>query len=216
MKLKSILFSCFLIFSIISYSQNINTNPFWEGEIKFNDGTIKKGFIQVPNNPSQVRVSFKKTKNGKNERVKKKDIKSVKVISKLGKVHDFEPVAVVLTIKGNASLGKLLLLVSHKNDFAKFYISYGVYRVNNDGELYMRYRYNMSTDFPVLAYYLKKRDYKKARLFDATSLARGLKKGAKAYLTEDPELLEKINNGDLKFGDMNEIIETYLETTKNL
>ena len=95
-------------------------------------------------------------------------------------------------------------------------MSYGVYRVNKDGELYMLYRYMQGRDFPSLEYYIKKRDFEKARLFHETNLSRGFKKSANAYLKEDPALLKKINNNELNFKDIDEIIEMYLETTKNL
>ncbi|MAC66282.1 MAG: hypothetical protein CMC02_16200, partial [Flavobacteriaceae bacterium] len=65
-------------------------------------------------------------------------------------------------------------------------------------------------------YYIKKRDFEKARLFHETNLSRGFKKSANAYLKEDPALLKKINNNELNFKDIDEIIEMYLETTKNL
>lgn len=216
MKFKLVLFSCYLFLSINSYSQNINTNPFWEGEITLNDGTVKKGFVQVPNNPNLRAISFKDNKNGNIERVRKNTIKSLTVTSKSGNTYRFEPVAVVLTIKGNSSLGKQMLFVTHKNDYVKFYISAGVYRVDDNGEIYMLYRYLQGKDFPTQAYYIKKRDFEKARLVHMTGFARGFKKGANAYFTEDPELLLRINNNELEFSDINEIIEIYLETTKNL
>lgn len=216
MKLKLLLFILSITFSINIHSQNINTNPYWQGEIKLKDGTLKKGLVQVPNNPAQSRVAFKLTENSKKVKFKKKNIEAVKVVSKSGKIYEFEPVAVVITIKGNASLGKSLLLVYNQNDYVKFYFSSGVYRVNKNDELYTLYRFIQGQDFPTLNYYLKKRDYDKARLLYMTSLARGLKKGANAYFKEDPELLQKINNKELRFKDIDEIIATYLNTTKNM
>lgn len=216
MKLRLLLFTLFIIFSINSYSQFGNPNPYWHGEIKLKDGTIKKGLVQVPYNPGQSRVAFKATESAKKEKFKKKNIDLVQVVSKSGKTLEFETVAAVLTIKGNASIGKNLLLITNKNDYAKFYVTYGDYRINKDGELYMFYRYMRGTDFPTICYYIKKRDYEKARLIHMTNLVRGFKKGANAYFNEDSELLKKINNKELRFKDIDEIIRIYLNTTKNM
>ena len=49
-----------------------------------------------------------------------------------------------------------------------------------------------------------------------TNLVRGFKKGANAYFNEDSELLKKINNKELRFKDIDEIIRIYLNTTKNM
>ncbi len=211
----SLLLMAFFVFPILG-AQNINTNPFWEGEIKLTDGSTKKGYVQVPNNPNLRAVSFRSTEKGRNERIKKKDIESVTVNSKNGYSYKFEPVAVVLTIKGNSSLGKSMLFVTHENDYVKFYISAGVYRIDDNDEIYMLYRYVQGKDFPTQSYYIKKRDFEKARLVHMTSLARGFRKGANAYFQEDPELLKRINNKELKFEDILEIIDIYMETTKNL
>ena len=80
----------------------------------------------------------------------------------------------------------------------------------------MLYRYLRGYDFPSLNYYIKKRDFEKARLIHTTNAARGFRKGANAYFKEDPQLLKRINNKELRFKDIDEIIEIYLNTTKDL
>ncbi len=216
MKFK-LLFLVFIAITCLSLNaQNININPFWEGEIKLNDGTVKKGLVQVPNSLGIRAVSFRKTKNAKKERIRKKHIESILVVSTNGREYLFEPLPVVLTIKGNSSWGKSMLLVTHQNDYVKFYISQGYYRVNKKGQLYMLFKSSPMYNYPTTFYYIKKRGFKKARLLHMSSLARGLKKSANNYLNEDPELLKKINDGELKFHDMYEIIETYMKTTQNL
>ncbi len=213
----SILLYCILLFtSIHSFGQNININPIWEGEIRLNDGSVMKGYVRVPNSPSMNSVSFRKTKNDKSERIGKDEIESVLVTSESGKQYLFETGAVVLGVKGNASLGKSLLLVTHKNNYVTFYAVHGEYGTNREGELVMIYTYIQGKDVPTFSYFIKKRDFEKIRLLHMTNLLRGFRKSANAYLTEDPELLKRINDGELNFKDMDEIIETYLETTKNL
>lgn len=114
-------FSLFLIFK--SHSQvNINSNPFWNGEIEMIDGTVKNGYIQVPNKTNIKKISFKETRKGKKETFKRKLVKSIKIISPNNNVHLFERIAIVQTLKGNASIGKSLILVEGKNEYVTFYI----------------------------------------------------------------------------------------------
>lgn len=216
MKLKFILFFCFFILSINSYTQNINTNPIWKGEIRLNDGTVIEGFVRVPNNPSMRNISFRKAKNEKSERFRTRNIESVLVISESGKQYLFESVAVVPNLKGNASLGKSLLFVTHKSNYVTFYAAHGLYAIDREGKLVMIYTYEQGKDVPTLSYFIKKRDFEKARTLHMTNLLRGFRKSANAYFHEDPNLLKRINDWELRFRDIDEIIDIYLETTKNL
>lgn len=216
MKSTLLLIAFFSLLSASAFCETMNPNQFWKGEIILNDDTIKKGFVQVPYDPGQSKVLFKLSESAKEEKIKKKDIKLVKVISNSGKIYEFETVQVVNTIKGNSSIGSSLLLISDKNDYAKFYVSYGSYTIGENGEIYMLYRYLKGYDFPTLYYYIKKRDFEKARLIHMTNNVRGFRKGANAYFNEDPKLLERINNKELRFKDIDEIIKIYLETTKDL
>lgn len=212
--LFSILLSCTLP---LQAQFNINTNPFWEGEIKMEDGTIHKGYIQVPNNTSQKKVVYKTSLKGETLKVKRKKIDYVQVTSNTGKAYRYENIPVVMTIKGNSSLGTQLLLVEAKNNYATFYIVHGVYKVNKrEGEIELLYRFRYGKDFPVTSHYIRKRNQKKARQFAVTKDLKGIKKAANYHLTEDEALLEKINAGDLTEDDITEIITIYLKTTENL
>lgn len=216
--MKNLFLVSFLLIASYSYSQiNINTNPFWKGEVELTDGTIKNGYIQVPNVTDIKRIAYKSSPNGSKENIKRKVVKSVKVISENGNEYVYERLAVAPTLKGNASLGKELMLIEAKNDYVTFYISSGSYKVDKDsGELVLVYRYVQGSDFPAIGRYIRKRHREKANMFYVTNYVGGFKRCAKHHLQEDTDLLKKIENGELGRKDIPEIISTYLKTTDSL
>lgn len=216
MKLSILFVIVLAFFGSNLMAQNINTNPFWEGEIRLNDGTVKKGFVQVPNNPKLRAVSLRQTKDGKNERVRRRDIESIVVFSEAGNRYVFETAVIQWSEKINITYGKSLMLVLGKNNYATFYIEHGVYRVNSSGEIIMVYRVNAGRDFASTNYYIKKRDYKNAIMLYTTNLAGGIRGRAKDLLTEDPVLLNRINERELRSRDILQIIQIYLDSTKDL
>jgi hypothetical protein len=171
----------------------------------------------VPNVTNIKRIVFKSSKNGTKEKIKRKVVKSVKVTSKNGKEYIYERLAVAPTLKGNASLGKELMLIEAKNDYVTFYISSGAYKVDEDsGEIVLIYRYVQGSDFPSIGRYIRKRNREKANMFYITNYAGGFKRCARHHLKEDPELLNKIENGELGRKDIPEIISTFLKTTESM
>jgi len=216
MKLSLLLITFLVFVSSNLEAQNINTNPFLEGEIRLNNGTVKKGFVQVPNSPKLRAVSLRQTKDGENERVRRRDIESIVVFSEAGNRYLFENVVIQWSPKINITYGKSLLLVLGKNNFVTFYIEHGVYRVNKSGEIVMLYRVDAGRDFASTNHYMKKREYKNAIMLYTTNLVGGIKGRANDLLTEDPGLLKRINDGELKARDIDEILKIYLETTKDL
>lgn len=218
MKLKKYLLVFTLIIVFKSHSQvNINSNPFWNGEIEFIDGTVKNGFIQVPNITNIKKISFKKAKKAKKENFKRKKVKSIKVTSPNGNEYLYERIAIVHTLKGNASIGKSLMLVEGKNEYVTFYIASGAYIVDKkSNEIVLIYRYELGKDFPTIGRYIRKKGSEKANMFYITGYIGGFKKAARHHLTEDKSLLEKIENKQLGKNDLPEIIATYLKTTEEL
>jgi len=217
MSLKKTCFILSLFIFISANSQNINTNPFWEAELELADGTVKNGYVQVPNVSRLKNVVFKKTPKGKKEKIKRKAVKSLKVTSENGIEYLYELVPTVITLKGNTANGKSLLLVEGKNDYVTFYIESGAYKVDKKtGELYLIYRYHQGKDFPVISRFIKKRGAQKANMFYMTGYVGGFKRSAKHHLTEDKALLQKIQNKTLGKKDIPEIISIYLETTEGM
>lgn len=216
-KLNLLVGFLFLIFWNTQAQININSNPYWEGIVELTDGSKKQGFIQVPNSISQRRIAYKTSMNGKKDKLKEKHIISIQVTSPNGKEYLFERLPLVMTIKGNASLGQQIVLVAAKNNYATIYVVHGVYNINTSkNEIEMLYRYEQGKDFATTAYYIRKKDRKKGNLLFISRNIAGFKKGLNYHLTEDKKLLSSINNGELKADDMPEIINTYMETTSEL
>ncbi len=201
---------------------NINTNPYWEGQITLFDGTVKKGMVKVPNNPREHYIAFKPSESGEKETVRRKEIKSVAVVSPTGNPYYFEHVPIVMVFSGDKSYGSLLLLTYKQNNYAKFYVESGVYKVDEkSGTMYTLYRYQQGIDLPTVSYFIHKRGKEQANIVCMTGpslmgLNSKLRKSAKRNLTEDPALLKRIMNKELGHKDIDEIIDTYIASTRHL
>ena len=197
---------------------NINNNPFWEGQIKMVDGTIKTGLIQVPHTVSQNKVSIKSSEKAKVEKIKRKEVESISLVSPTGKDYLFDCLPLTNTIKGNSSIGRNLILAIGKNNYVTFYYAVnGLYKVDKEkGTIFTVFKYLQGKDFPTTTYFIRKRGSEKANLIAMTSNIAGFKKGVLHHLTEDQALHDRINNEELKFKDMPEIIDTYLKATREL
>jgi hypothetical protein len=205
-----------------STAQNINTNPYWKGEIYLADGTTKTGVVMVPNSSKENYIAYRPSEKGKKETVRRKEIKSIKVTSPNGTDYFYEQVPVVIAFNGKTSYGTSLLLVYKRNNLATFFIESGVYKVDpKTQEMFMLYRYAQGMDIPTVQYYIHKREEENTFILCMTAsnmalLNSKLRKSASRHLTEDPVLLQKIMDGDLGHKDIDLIIDTYLESTKTL
>lgn len=221
LKKNLFIFICVLGTTLLANAQagiNINNNPLWKGEITMTDGSVKTGLIQVPNTTSQKVVSIKSSEKGKVEKIKRKEVESLRMVSPTGKIYLFDCLPLVNTIKGNASIGKNLILAVGKNDHATFYYAVnGVYKVDNDkGTIFSISKYLQGKDFSTITYFIRKKGSEKANLLAITNNIAGFKRGVLYHLTEDKILQDRIENGELKFDDMPEIIDIYLKATKDL
>lgn len=219
---KKLLFSLIVLITFSVHSQQLrpiaNTNPYWKGEIELDNGTIKKGLVQVPHSSKIKKVAFKTSENAKKETFKRKEVASVKVTSNAGKNYLYECVPVIYAAGDGMSWGgKSLLLVEAKNNYVTFYIETGYYLVDKKtAEISLVYFYEFGKDTPTTSRFIRKRGAEKANLFYMTGYVGGFRKLARHHLTEDEELLEKIENRTLKIKDIPEIIATYIDSTESL
>lgn len=214
---KVIVIIGFLFFLNTQAQININTNPYWKGQITLFDGSEKQGYVKVPNNSNENEIAFRSSLNGEKETIKRNLIETVVVESEHGKTYYYENTPRVFSSKSQKSTGNSLLLVESKNDYVTFYVESQAYKVDSkSGELVLLYRYNFGEDFPTVFHYIKKRDSLVANIFYITGLVGGVKKAAKIHLTEDPELIRKINDKELGKKDISEIIDNYILSTKRL
>lgn len=219
---KLFLFSTFLFWVTINHAQiqsYINTNPYWKGEIIMTDGSQKQGWIKVPHKDNLKKVKFKKSKSGKKQSFKVKNISSISLKSpKEKKEFLFEQSPISFKKKWTRTKRKHLLLVIAKNHYASFYVRSQTYDVNKKRDMIIpTYRYQRGRDFPVTEYYIKKKSEESAYLIFANNTAMRFKKFAEDYFKEDPSLVQDIRDKKVKLGkNLSEIISRYLKATKDM
>src|SRR5690606_11142418 len=193
----------------------INNNAYWEGEIMFIDGTLKEGYIQVPNTTKENKINFKKSLNGTKEKFKRKEIDYIIVTSDKGFSYRYENTAVVWKLEGNKSMGTSLYLIMGQNNYVTFYIETQQYITNSKtGKIDFLYVYNQGQDYPSVTYVMKKRGEEKARLLYNIRIIVGLISRAPRKLNINSELLKRIEETEFKISDLPEFIETYIKDTE--
>lgn len=214
---------CLAFFISSCGSMFMSPNPYWKGEIRLTDGTVKNGYIMVPHTSRERKIAFKPSMTGEKEMVQRNLIETVRVVSENGRKYLYENLTKVKGLKGKASRKKSLLLAVAKNDYSTFYIESEFYKVNEKTrEISTIDNYVQGRDLPMWSYYIRKRGNLEASLFSVTGqgmwigLNSKLKKLSKVHLIEDEDLVQKIDEGDLKHRDTPEIIRLYLETTKGM
>ncbi len=206
----------FIFTPLFFFSQNINTNPYWEGQILLTNGTVKKGLVKVPNSKSVTGVSIKSSESGSAERIPEKEIQAVMVTSDTGKSYLFERMPIVTTLKGNASLGNSFLMATNKNDYVTFYILSSAYKVNKKTGTISTVAKGNAYNAPAFYYFIRKKGKEKANLFYATNMIGGLNKSAKVHFTEIPDLIKRVKNREFKQKNIDDLIAAYISKTNDL
>lgn len=206
----------FVCFNAAAHTPKVS-NPFWEGEILLSDGTVKKGFVEVIKHEKQSKVTFKTALNAKEEDIDRKTIETVHLVSPNGKKYTYEKAAPTNTITGTKAYGSMLALVMGRNSYATIYITSENYMVDSKtNEIILYYRYNASTDFMLTKYFIKKRGSDIAKVIYMTGHLAGIKKGVNEHLTEDKDLLKRVNDGEFDSNDMPKILEIYMTHTDGM
>lgn len=216
--LKKLLVNLTLLVCLSSFSNPIKVgNPYWEGEISLSDGTVKKGFVEVIKHEKQSKVSFKTSLTAEEEKIDRKTIDAVHLISPNGKKYTFEKAAPTATITGTKAYGSMLALVAGRNSYATIYITSENYVVDSKtNEIIFYYRYDSSTTFMLTKYFIKKRGSEIANVIYMTGHLAGIKKGINLYLTEAKDLVKRVNNDEFDSNDMQEILQLYLKETEGM
>ena len=212
-----------LILLLFIFSSNIKAqfivNDFWQGEIIMVDGSVKKGFIKVPNKPDANNVSYKQTKDGRKESVESELIESINIISSKGAVYIFERIATRKNPKKSKLSKRRFLLIYKKGSSATFYLlSTGYETDSKTGTITIVHTFVQGQDLPTFTYFIRKKDQSFADILGLTSLSptmfgldKTLKTRAKYVLADDPELVERIMKGEFKHTDIPSIIDIYLK-----
>lgn len=198
----------------------IGGNKFLEGELVLEDGKVRKGYIQVPKTDIAMSISFKESLDAQEEKIKTLTISSFIVYSDNGQ-NTFECVFADLSqnpSKQRIAKYKVTMLVLKKG-YATLYIKGSKFKTNKDGTIdIVSYALESEGGTPRFFYYLKKQDMDYAAPFDITytqsksfviDFNKNLIRNAETYLSENPELVERVKNGDFTHKNIPELIEIY-------
>ena len=221
-KKSAILVSLVMFFGFNGIAQNnlINPNEFWKGEIKLSDGSVKKGYIRVPDSGDDNSIVYRAGEKGGKESIKSDLIESFTVVSGKGNAYTFDRLATRFNIKKEkVSEKKYFLLVFKKGSHATFYLaSNGYYTNAKDGTLDIVNTYLSGKDLPTFTYLIRKKNQDFADVFGQTSPSKtlfGLNKMLKVrceyLIPDDPSLLKRIEADEFKHTQIPEIIDIYLK-----
>jgi hypothetical protein len=191
------------------------------------DGTIKKGYVDIPTLDIVRKLKFKETEDGSITKLKINKINKVTVYSDDGQSNTFESVYIDLTFspkKERISGYKVLMLVREKG-YATLYIKGDKYKIRKDGSVdIVAYALESEGGVPVFRYYIRKKGKDYAAYFayhtkNPGSIVIGihgeLKQGTRNYLSEYPKLVKEVENREYTHKNIPEIIEVYNEYMNN-
>lgn len=214
--MKHILLFLLIVSSISANAQTIrftNPNPYWEGKILLSDDKVLEGFIKVPYKNNEKNIKYKPSKNGTVKKIKLKDIHSILVKSKDGKPYLYENVYWKRSFRKSLKKDRMLLLVQAKNEYATFYQSaFYIVSKRADKILLEHYMEGGST----LEYLIRKNKDDFAYHYFTHSQIGHFKKHIAENFQEAPDLVQQVENGELKQGDLELIIDTYIEATNSM
>lgn len=210
-----------LIFSVQVSFAGIIGNKFQKGEIHFEDGTVKKGFVQVPKTDISMSIMFKESLESQEEKIKTITISSFTVYADNGEPTVFECVFADLSKNPNkqrVTKYKLSLMVFEKG-YATLYMKGSKYKTLKDGTVeIVSYALQSEGGTPLFYYYLKKQDMDFAVQFDIThtqsrsiviDFNKDLKKNVAVYFKEYPDLVERVQNGKFSHKSVPELVQEY-------
>jgi hypothetical protein len=220
--MKKIIFTLLAMFLIANCSY-ASKEKFWPGEIRFLDGTIKKGYIEAPKNHIVAKISYRQNLSSLIEKIDRDLISSIHLTvgsrdvifenTLFGRVaQDGSPI-----IKDK----RIILLVVEKG-FATLYIAASEYSVSSSNEVTVTDVFFVGPDLPSFEYYLKKEGEPAALYFAMTTKSKtlyglniALKKMAELRLQDDIPLLERVRNDEFKHTDIPELIKIYNKDMKS-
>ncbi len=204
-----------ILIASISYGQKLQ-----KGSIEFSDGTVKNGLVEVPKSYTAKNISFKQNEGAEKEEFDTEKIDNLHVFSNTGQKYVFEN---RFTKKPNGKfVKKKYLLLRVQEGYANLYFAGGNYKTDKDGNVFNNYSYYSGKDLPTFIYFIKKKDEDFFNVLGWTSpsptmfgLNKMLKKNSAELLSEDPDLVQKIQDGEYKHEDIPEVVEIYNKTMAN-
>lgn len=186
---------------------------FFPGTLFFTNGKTKTGYVAAPKHPNDKNVLLKTNEKAKAEKVPGANLDSLTMTTDDGKVITFENLPWTHSKNGKVKDKEWFFLVV--KGYASLYLFTDVYLVTKTGNAYAVNRGNGNMG-AVFSYYIRKKGDKVSHHFAESSEQFGvvglgtiLKKAAADYLSEDADLVDKINKKQLTHKDMEEIIHIY-------
>jgi len=215
MKLKlslSIVF--FISFAYLSAQDfMLPREGFFPGTLHYKNGKVREVFVSAPKHTKQGTIVIRATKTAKKEKVPSASLDSISITPRKGITHYFEHLPWYYKKGGNPK-NAMWFYVTVKG-YATLYLWYETFIIDRDGNA-TDVSYTTQGSCTVHTYMLRKKNEKSAVYFahvPSHTLAIGfnaaLKKAAALYLSEDKDLVDKINKKLLKTEDLEEIINIY-------
>jgi len=221
--MKKYLIVLLVFASLIMQSQNVirkGVSRYIKGQIVLVDGTIKKGYINLPKRIVKQNIKFIESKDSEVEKIKTNNIDYYTVTSNLGKTYRFE--CHYLDLNKNAtshrvSKYKASFLVQTKG-YITLYKTGTSYKIDNDGTVYVFAEAAAGTSASAaFIYYIKKKnvDYVEFFVYEGAgsilspisreSLVSSMEKHLPGY----PQLIKDVKTKKISKLDISFIIDSY-------
>ncbi len=192
---------CLLLFSLNSFSQE-----FHQGTVNYLNGDIKKGLIKLKSDF----LKFKNNDYAKTSEIDCNLLKSVMFESVNGDKYTIERTNRQLGSSSRFRYGWLQLL--QEGGYYNLYVSGDGYSFDKSGRLILTSSYVTNRTLPSFTYYIKKFDKEKTMYFCETSglgTEHFFRKSCLKYLSDNSELLAKIEKKELTKMDVQYVIDLY-------
>ena len=193
--------------------------PFRPGSVTFETGEVRTGFLQIPTTGEQRTINFK---NDVNDR-RSESIRSDALLSLVVESEDENKFTFVRTSvigpRGRVSREAWLLVLI--DDYVTLYFTGGRFQSDRRGNVVTTASAWAGRDLPTFSYFLRKRGEERPVAFAQTSpsptmfgLNNELRRNARLLLSDYPELVEQIENGEFRHTDVVQIIQLYNDHRK--
>ena len=201
-------------------SSVVQGQSYFEAKLVLNDGTLKTGYAKVPDG-GQKKVDFKVSLDGKSAKLNSDEIFSITFTLEDGRSHILErnQIKMIGTKKSGEILSrvgkkKVWLYVGHSDPVMNYYSAGQKYKIDKDGDF--RISSSGQTGFTGIGYYLRRPEeepvtYITARMSGIQIAHEKMFRNAvSTYLSDNKELVDRINNKEFKSKEVYEVYEIYI------
>ena len=186
---------------------------FFPGTLHYKNGTVRNVFVSAPKKVRQGSIIFRADKNSKKEKVSSSLLDSISITPTPGITHYFDHMPWCFKKGGNPK--KAIWFYVTVRGYATLYLWYETFIIYKRGKA-STVSYTTGGSGVVYTYMLRKKNEKTAVYFvqvPSHTIAIGfnaaLKKAATTFLSEDKDLLDKINKKQLQNENLEEILTIY-------